>query len=128
MKTPHLYFVATLLLCAAIYAFGRAPQSTSAIVQFNQPMAVQSSLAACTWPAGVATTGMMAVCPVNLPSGTFLATSYQGGPFTVPTAAAAGVTSFNGRTGAVTLTDADVTGTGLKVSTTVTSTAVSTPQ
>jgi hypothetical protein len=40
----------------------------------------------------------------------------------------AGVASFNGRTGAVTLTDSDVTGTGLKVTTTVTSTATSTPQ
>jgi hypothetical protein len=39
-----------------------------------------------------------------------------------------GVTSFNGRTGAVVLTDADVTGTGLKIATTVTSTATSTPQ
>jgi hypothetical protein len=38
------------------------------------------------------------------------------------------VNSFNTRTGAVTLSDADVTGTGLKVVTTVTSTATSTPQ
>lgn len=43
-------------------------------------------------------------------------------------ASSAGVASFNGRTGAVTLTDADVTGSGLKVVTTVTSTATSTPQ
>ncbi len=42
--------------------------------------------------------------------------------------AASGVTTFNGRTGAVTLTDADVTATGLKVITTVTSTATSTAQ
>jgi hypothetical protein len=48
------------------------------------------------------------------------------------TAGTAGVASFNGRTGAVTLLDADVTGTGLKIATSVTttstSTAVSTPQ
>ena len=41
---------------------------------------------------------------------------------------AAAVTSFNGRTGAILLTDGDVTSTGLKVITTVTSTATSTPQ
>jgi hypothetical protein len=46
----------------------------------------------------------------------------------LPGAPAAGVTTFNGRTGAVTLTDADVTATGLKVITTVTSTATSTAQ
>ena len=46
----------------------------------------------------------------------------------LPTAQVAGVTTFNGRTGAVTLTDADVTATGLKVVTTVTSTATSTAQ
>jgi hypothetical protein len=55
--------------------------------------------------------------------------SYNGGAYQLlGGGGASGVTSFNGRTGAVTLSDADVTGTGLKVTTTVTSTAVSTPQ
>ena len=46
----------------------------------------------------------------------------------MPSGTASGVTTFNGRSGAVTLSDADVTATGLKVITTVTSTATSTPQ
>jgi len=75
-------------------------------------------------------TNGMAFCPLNLSSGPALALAVNGGAFIqVPmTTASNGVTSFNGRTGAVTLTDADVTGTGLKVVTTVTSTATSTPQ
>jgi hypothetical protein len=52
--------------------------------------------------------------------------SIAGAAYVSMLSASAGVTSFNGRTGAVTLSDADVIGTGLKVVTTVT--AVSTPQ
>jgi hypothetical protein len=52
----------------------------------------------------------------------------RGKPDPLQVQVAPGVSSFNGRTGAVTLSDADVTATGLKVITTVTSTATSTPQ
>lgn len=93
----------------------------------------QTAVSGCSWPtAYVAVSNGLAICPLSLPTGPALAIAVNGGPFTqIPMAiTTTGVTSFNGRTGAVTLTDDDVTGTGLKVATTVTGTftATSTPQ
>jgi hypothetical protein len=119
-----LFVALAMLGMIVLVAFSAPPQNTSAIVQFNQPMAVQTSLAACTWPTGVATTGMMAICPVNLATGPALALSYQGGAFVVPSAAPAGVISFNGRTGAVVLTKADVSPIGLTAAVPATSAPV----
>lgn len=140
MKQPGFAFI----LFAAVFAaaligltlrVNAAPPQSSAIIGVNQPLATQSSPSGCTWPLGAPTnTGLTAICPVLQNGVSVLFTSYQGGPFTAPGTggAATGVTSFNGRTGAVTLTDADVLGSGVKVATTVTttstSTAVSTPQ
>lgn len=85
---------------------------------------IAPAVASC--PAGLANMAML--CAVGT-SATGYTTyiSYNAGAYQlfVP---AAGVASFNGRTGAVILTDADVTGAGVKVSTTVTSTATSTVQ
>lgn len=87
---------------------------------------IAPAVASC--PAGLANMAML--CAVGT-SATGYTTyiSYNAGAYQllVPAAAPA-VTSFNGRTGAVILTDADVAGAGVKVSTTVTSTATSTVQ
>jgi hypothetical protein len=73
---------ALLILGIAIFAWGNPPQSTSAIVGFNQTLPTQTSLSACTWPAGAPTnTGLTAICPVFIGGVSGLATSYQGAPF-----------------------------------------------
>jgi len=126
--TKFSSFIAFLVLAFVIAALAQ----NSAVIAFNSPLPVQTSLSACTWPTGQPLTGG-ALCIVAPPTGSpYLALSIAGSAFTPQGSLASGVASFNGRTGAVTLTDADVTGTGLKVATTVTttstSTAVSTPQ
>jgi hypothetical protein len=79
---------------------------------------------ACAWPTSAATiTNGMALCGTT--SGLYYA--INGGTF-VPVAGAGGVASFNGRTGAVTLTKADVSATGLAATTTATTTASTTLQ
>jgi hypothetical protein len=110
--------IATIILVAVLLAHAQSYSTLG-----GGPIA--PAVANCT----VSATGYWAFCPVG--SGTIYSmyVSYNGGAYQllVP-ATSAGVATFNGRSGAVILTDADVTGTGLKVVTTVTSTAVSTPQ
>ena len=106
-----------LLLSSAIYA-ARPVRAQSIGVS---PIA--TTVSGCQ----VSQAGQWAVCGVGTAAPYTLYASFSGGAYQA-IGGGSGVTSFNGRTGAVTLTDADVTGTGLKVSTTVTSTAVSTPQ
>lgn len=79
-------------------------------------------------PAGQPNTASL--CPVGSGASYSMYVSYNGGAYAVLAGGSqtAGVTTFNGRAGAVTLTKADVTGTGLAVATTVTSTATSTVQ
>ncbi len=102
-----------------------------------------SSITTCAWPpippwwpsgTGVPVwtgSNTVALCIIN--AGGVVSQAYSVGgnaTFTALGGTAAGVTSFNGRTGAVILTNADVTGTGLKVVTTSTAvvTSTSTPQ
>jgi|ERR1700691_330075 len=116
--------IVLLIICAVYSIKSVGAQTTSSSVLVFPVVA----LSACTIPAEVTWTasGYIALCNTTTglaqaisPSTTF---SLVGGGGT------AGVISFNGRTGAVVLTDADVTGTGIKIATTVTSTAVSTAQ
>lgn len=105
-------------------------QSTTGAFEAGQ---VVSSISACQWTTGATVTNGVSFCFLNTgtvsTSGMYFALngSTTWNPL-VPAAQTAGVTSFNGRTGAVTLTDPDIQATGLKIATTVTSTAVSTPQ
>jgi hypothetical protein len=95
-----------------------------------------SSITTCAWPSGTGVpvwtgSNTVALCIIN--AGGVVSQAYSVGgnaTFTALGGTAAGVTSFNGRTGAVILTNADVTGTGLKVVTTSTAvvTSTSTPQ
>jgi hypothetical protein len=115
-----LGLIVTLILCAVLLAhaqsFGAIAFSPIAPAVANCPPGPPTGTAFCT--VGTA------------PSNYQVYVSYAGAAYQplVPPPAAAGVTSFNGRTGVVTLSNTDVLGTGLKVTTTVTSTAVSTPQ
>ena len=123
-KQFSIFMLAFLLVAMVV---GGGAQSGLPII-----LPAQTSLANCTWPTSYATvTNGLALCPLNLSTGPALAIAVNGNTtFTqIPmTAAVAGVTSFNGRTGAINLTKADVLGTSFAVSTTVTSTATSTPQ
>ena len=121
-------FMAALVFLFAL-AGGGAQSGTTILIP------AQTNITGCAWnTAAVTVTNGLAICPLNLTTGPALAIAVNGGAFSqIPmTAGTAGVASFNGRTGAVTLLDADVTGTGLKIATSVTttstSTAVSTPQ
>ncbi|MGA2557978.1 MAG: hypothetical protein ABSG04_17045 [Verrucomicrobiota bacterium] len=109
--------IATIVLCTVLIAIGQSYGALSYGV-------IAPALANC--PAGQA--NMTTFCTVGTAAPYTIYVSFNAGAYQLLVPAASGVASFNGRTGAVTLTDADVTGTGLKVSTTVTSTAVSTPQ
>lgn len=96
-----------------------AAQSGNSLIEVN----VASSLAGCAWPTGWPTTlNSMALCPINNSGQLSIALAVNGGAFATysPQGGGSAVTSFNGRTGAVTLTDADVLGTGVKAATTVT--------
>ena len=120
MKKFAVGFVVALTLCAAVYVFA---QSYGAISIGT----IAPTVANC--PAGQANAASLCVVGTSAAGYAFYV-SYNAGTYQllVPAATGGGVTSFNGRTGAVTLSDADVTATGLKVITTVTSTATSTPQ
>ena len=122
----------SIFMAALVFLFALAGggQSGTTIL-----IPAQTNITGCAWnTAAVTVTNGLAICPLNLTTGPALAIAVNGGAFSqIPmTAGTAGVASFNGRTRAVTLTDADVTGTGLKIATSVTtistSTAVSTPQ
>ena len=122
----------SIFMAALVFLFALAGggQSGTTIL-----IPAQTNITGCAWnTAAVTVTNGLAICPLNLTTGPALAIAVNGGAFSqIPmTAGTAGVASFNGRTGAVTLLDADVTGTGLKIATSVattsTSTAVSTPQ
>jgi hypothetical protein len=81
------------------HPFGVSAQTASIVY-----LGTQTALTGCAWPTAYATvTNGMALCPLNLPTGPALAIAVNGGAFTqIPmTTAAAGVTSFNGRVGAV---------------------------
>ena len=119
-------FMIGFLLVSMVIGGGAQNAGTSSIL-----IPVQTSIAGCTWPSSTAVTvaSGLAICPLNLSTGPALALAVNNGAFVqIPMSAATGVASFNGRTGNVTLTKADVLGTSFAVSTTVTSTAVSTPQ
>ena len=122
----------SIFMAALVFLFALAGggQSGTTIL-----IPAQTNITGCAWnTAAVTVTNGLAICPLNLTTGPALAIAVNGGALSqIPmTAGTAGVASFNGRTGAVTLLDADVTGTGLKIATSVTttstSTAVSTPQ
>jgi hypothetical protein len=122
----------SIFMAALVFLFALAGggQSGTTIL-----IPAQTNITGCAWnTAAVTVTNGLAICPLNLTTGPALAIAVNGGALSqIPmTAGTAGVRSFNGRTGAVTLLDADVTGTGLKIATSVTttstSTAVSTPQ
>jgi hypothetical protein len=122
----------SIFMAALVFLFALAGggQSGTTIL-----IPAQTNITGCAWnTAAVTVTNGLAICPLNLTTGPALAIAVNGEAFSqIPmTAGTAGVRSFNGRTGAVTLLDADVTGTGLKIATSVTttstSTAVSTPQ
>lgn len=70
--------------------------------------------ASCTRPAGATVTNGMAICATT--SGPYYALN---GSTTFLPFAATGVSAFNGRSGAVTLTKADVLGTNFTISSTV---------
>lgn len=126
MTNKHFTILILVIFFVSMVAGGGAQSGTSSVF-----IPAQTTISACTWPSPtVATiTNGGAICMLSLSTGPALAIAVNNGAFVqIPMSAATGVTSFNGRTGNVTLTKADVTGTGLAVSTTVTSTAVSTPQ
>jgi len=112
MTNKQVGFLAlTLIICAAIFAHAQSP---SGIVMLG----LQTSISGCAWPTSYASVSNgMILCPLT--SGQ-IATAVNGGPFSVLGGSTAGVTSFNGRTGAVTMTKADVTGTGLAATASVT--------
>jgi len=120
MKKFAIGFALALALCCVWMAFaqtyGALSIGTIAPTVASCPPGVANAATLCVVGAG--TTGYAFYVSYN-------ATAYQ---LLVPATTSSGVTSFNGRTGPVTLTSADVTGAGLKVITTVTSTATSTPQ
>lgn len=128
------FLAVAILISSVIYATVNLARPISASAQQAYViLGTQTALTGCVWPTAYATvTNGLALCPLNLSTGPALAISVNQGAFVqIPmTTATTGVQSFNGRTGAVTLTDADITGTGLKVATTVTGTftATSTPQ
>jgi hypothetical protein len=117
MKTLHTLILAAAIVSAGVLA-SRAQSFGSITIG---PIA--STVAGCPLSA----TNSATLCPVGSGTSFAMYVSYNGGaPQSLGTVG--GVASFNGRSGAVTLTDADVTGAGVKVSTTVTSTATSTVQ
>lgn len=122
-----------LMLVLGVSSFGQAQAAPGPYASIQ----IVTTLSQCTWASGVTVSSGVAFCFVNTgtvsTSGLYFALN-GGTTFNpiVPQAATAGVTSFNNRTGAITLTDADVIASGVKVATTVTSTttstATSTPQ
>lgn len=111
--------IATIVLCAALFAFGQSYGTIG-----YAPIA--PTLASC--PAGLANSTML--CTVGSAGKYSIYVSFNAGTYQllVPISNASGVTTFNGRSGPVTLTKADVTAVGLAIATTVTSTANSTIQ
>ena len=125
MTTKQFSILIAVVVILSVLGFTVFAASAQSSASSPVILGVQTSMTGCTWPTAYATVSNgMAFCPLNLTTGPALAIAVNGGAFVqIPmTTAAAGVTSFNGRTGAVTLTDADVTGTGVKATTTATTT------
>lgn len=115
MKTSQFaVLIVTLVLGIVLLAYGQSyggfGYAPIAPAVSNCPPGQSTYTVFCT--VGSATTGYQIYVSYN-------AGAYQ---LLVPANAPAGVTSFNGRTGAVTLLKADVTGTGVAVTSTATTT------
>jgi hypothetical protein len=137
MKQHIGYIIVSLAILIASGNRNAVSAQSSAGVGVPFMVAVPaSSITTCAWPSGTGVpvwtgSNTVALCIIN--AGGVVSQAYSVGgnaTFTALGGTAAGVTSFNGRTGAVILTNADVTGTGLKVVTTSTAvvTSTSTPQ
>jgi hypothetical protein len=119
MKNVLYLCLVMLVIFAVVKISDVHAQSASGIILLNPA----SSAATCAWPSGATVTNGMGLCPLNLSGQPGLAIALNGNTtFTqvFPAVAQAGVASFNGRTGNVTLTDADVVATGVKATTTAT--------
>lgn len=111
MKLATVLLAIALLVHAAVTVFdtpvahAQAAPSGSIIL-----LNVATSVSGCTWPTGATITQGMAICPINNSGTLSLALAANGGAFAAyPGAQAIGVTSFNGRTGAVVPTANDYT-------------------
>jgi hypothetical protein len=107
--------IVTLAFCAVASISPRP--ANAQVANGNVILLNVGAPSSCAWPTSAATiTNGMALCGTT--SGLYYA--INGGTFVpVGGAAPAGVTSFNGRTGTVTLTKADVTASGLAATTTL---------
>lgn len=123
MKSLATGIALTIAFCMGAAVTPR-PVSAQAGNSITVPPQFVNSLSQCAWPTGGTVTNGVAYCFVytGTASSSGMYWAVNGGttwnPF-VPPPSAAGVSSFNGRTGAVTLTKADVTGTSLTATTTL---------
>lgn len=132
-KTSSLLLIA-LLFDIGVHFYNPPSAAAQAPTSVFIAPQVVSSVSQCAWPTGVTVSNGVAFCFINtgVASTSSMYFALNGGtgwsPLVPPSTT--GVTSFGNppRTGAVVLTDADVQGAGVKVSTTVTSTATSTVQ
>lgn len=114
MKTRIFVLVAVIALVAMFPLRPVNAQAANGVIILLQV----GTPASCTWPTGATVTNGMALCATT----TGLYYSVNGSATFNPVAGAGGVSSFNGRTGAVTLTKADVTATGLAATTSASTT------
>ena len=105
MKKGTLIISFLTLINFALFLLGprqvASAQAAGANIIMLNPV---TSVASCAWPTGATYTAAMALCPVNsgVASTSGLAFAFNGGTtFTLIGSSSAGVTSFNGRTGAV---------------------------
>jgi len=116
MSKPLVFFMGIILTITAARMVSPRPASAQAangviiLLQVGTP-------ASCAWPTGAQVSNGMALCATT--SGLYYSVNGSTTFNPVAPANAGGVSSFNGRVGAVTLSKSDVTGTGLTASTTL---------
>jgi hypothetical protein len=124
MSKPLAVVLTVLMTITAMRMI--SPRPASAQVANGNIILLQVGLpSACAWPTGATFSNAMALCGTS--SGLYYSTNGST-TFNPVAPAGGGVSSFNGRVGAVQLTKADVTATGLAATTTATTTASTTLQ
>lgn len=124
MKSLAIALLMVIAFCAGA-AMSPRPVSAQAGQGITLSPQFVNSLSQCIWPTGATVTNGVAYCFVYTgtvsTSGMYWSVNQSAtwNPLVQPVSAPAGVTSFMGRTGAVALTKADVTGTGLAATTTL---------